>query len=56
VVTHPRGGGIELTVGSDHNVVTRNTALGHTFDLSNIGTDNCFRNNVYVTSEGDISC
>jgi parallel beta-helix repeat protein len=49
-------GGIELTGGSDHNVISRNTALGHTFDLSNDGTDNCFRSNVYVTSDGDISC
>jgi parallel beta-helix repeat protein len=49
--------GIELDQFSDQNVVRGNMAQGHTFDLVNDGgTGNCFLNNTYTTSFGDISC
>ena len=48
--------GIDLDENSDNNTVKRNTAMGNTFDLSNAGTGNCFKDNRYSTSEGDISC
>jgi len=49
--------GIELDAESDTNVVRGNTAKGNQFDLANLGgTGNCFKNNVFTTSEGDISC
>jgi len=49
--------GIELDASSNGNIVIRNTSLGHVYDLSNDGgTGNCFLDNVYQTSFGDISC
>jgi hypothetical protein len=49
--------GIVLDAESDSNVVRGNTAKGNQFDLANLGgTGNCFKNNVFRTSEGDISC
>ena len=49
--------GIVLDPMSDDNQVRDNTAKGNKFDLANLGgTGNCFKNNRYVTSKGDISC
>jgi parallel beta-helix repeat protein len=49
--------GIELDAFSDHNQIRQNTTSGHTYDLANDGgTGNCFINNSYTTSLGDISC
>jgi hypothetical protein len=49
--------GIEVDEFSDGNMIRRNRALGHTFDLfDGGGTGNCWAENVYVTSFGDISC
>jgi hypothetical protein len=49
--------GIEVDEFSDGNMIRRNRALGHTFDLfDGGGTGNCWTENVYVTSFGDISC
>jgi parallel beta-helix repeat protein len=49
--------GIDLDPLSDHNVIRSNTALGHTWDLENEGGNaNCFLDNFYGTSRGDISC
>jgi parallel beta-helix repeat protein len=49
--------GIEVNLGSDNNTVQHNRALGNPFDLVNGGgTGNCFLDNDYVTSQGDISC
>ncbi len=49
--------GIHLTAESDDNLIVRNTVEGHVFDLRDDGgSNNCWRNNVYTTSSGDISC
>lgn len=49
--------GIHLTAESDDNLIARNTVQGHVFDLRDDGgSNNCWRNNVYTTSSGDISC
>ncbi|MBA3727831.1 MAG: right-handed parallel beta-helix repeat-containing protein [Actinobacteria bacterium] len=49
--------GIHLTAESDDNLIARNTVEGHFFDLRDDGgSSNCWRNNVYTTSSGDISC
>jgi parallel beta-helix repeat protein len=49
--------GIELDSFSDSTLVRRNIAQGHTYDLSNEGgVGNCFLENTYTTSLGDISC
>ena len=48
--------GVELDALSTHDVVTRNVALGNEFDLANLGSGNCFRQNRFRTSEGQISC
>jgi parallel beta-helix repeat protein len=49
--------GIELDLNSSGNVVTNNTAAGQTYDLSNLGSNNCFSNNTYATSNGALpSC
>jgi parallel beta-helix repeat protein len=49
--------GIEVDGFSDGNLIRRNRALGHTFDLyDGGGVGNCWVENVYVTSFGDISC
>jgi parallel beta-helix repeat protein len=49
--------GIEVDEFSDGNVIRRNRALGHTFDLyDGGGNGNCWTENVYETSFGDISC
>lgn len=49
--------GIEVDEFSDDNVIRRNRALGHTFDLyDGGGSRNCWTENVYETSFGDISC
>jgi parallel beta-helix repeat protein len=56
-VTDDGQSGIELDPSSDGNLVARNTVSGHSFDLSNDGgTGNCWRDNAYGTSRGDISC
>jgi hypothetical protein len=36
--------------------VIANVARGNTFDLSNLGRNNCFERNRYDTFEGDIGC
>jgi hypothetical protein len=49
--------GIEVDELSDGNVIRRNRVLGHNFDLyDGGGTGNCWTENVYETSFGDISC
>jgi parallel beta-helix repeat protein len=49
--------GIEVNAFSDNNNVRHNRSLGHPFDLINGGGDgNCFLDNDYVTSQGNISC
>jgi parallel beta-helix repeat protein len=50
--------GIELDPFADRNLIRGNTALGHVFDLVNSGgtNGNCWLDNDYVTSQGDISC
>jgi parallel beta-helix repeat protein len=56
-VTNNHSTGIELDGFSDHNLVRSNFVTGHLFDLSNDGgTANCFLDNTYTTSRGDISC
>jgi parallel beta-helix repeat protein len=56
-VTDNHFSGIELDALSDQNLVRGNTAQGHDADLANDGgSGNCFLNNVYTTSLGDISC
>jgi parallel beta-helix repeat protein len=46
--------GIELDPSSDGNMVTDNTVDGHTFDLANFGSSNCFSGNTYTTSTGSL--
>jgi hypothetical protein len=49
--------GIDLDASSDHNRVVMNTSQGNPFDLANLGgSGNCWRDNVYSTSTGTISC
>lgn len=48
--------GVELDALSTHDVVVRNVARGNEFDLANLGSGNCFRQNRFRTSEGQISC
>jgi parallel beta-helix repeat protein len=49
--------GIDLDASSDHNRVVKNTSQGNPFDLANLGgTGNCWKDNVYSTSTGTISC
>jgi parallel beta-helix repeat protein len=49
--------GIEVNAFSNNNTVKHNRALDNPFDLINGGgTGNCFADNDYVTSQGDISC
>jgi parallel beta-helix repeat protein len=48
--------GIEADADSDGNMIIGNRSLGHTFDLYDGGGGNCWMDNVYVTSFGDISC
>jgi parallel beta-helix repeat protein len=51
------GTGIELDSLSDDNLIGGNTALGNQFDLANEGgTGNCWIDNTYETSTGDVSC
>lgn len=54
-VTNNVANGIHLDAPSDNNVVTGNTFTGQTFDMNNEGTGNCFSDNTYVTSSGDVS-
>ena len=57
LVSNNSSTGIELDAFSDQNLVRGNTVDGHTADLANDGgTGNCFLNNTYTTSFGDISC
>jgi parallel beta-helix repeat protein len=50
-------GGIDLDPSSDHNMIRGNVSQGHTFDLANEGgTGNCFLDNTYTTSFGDVGC
>lgn len=49
-------GGIDVTADSSHNTITANKARGHQFDLVNQGTNNCFTDNWYTTSQGPIGC
>ncbi len=52
--------GIEMTGpgsplgSSDDNEIRDNSSKGHTYDLRNLGSGNCFANNVYVTSQGPL--
>jgi len=56
-VTDNQRTGIQLDPLSDNNLVTQNTVSGHIYDLSNDGgTGNCWVDNTYTTSRGDISC
>lgn len=56
-VTNDTFSGIEVTFGSDLNLIARNTVSGHQFDLiDGGGNGNCWRNNVYSTSQGVIGC
>ena len=50
--------GIELDSLSNGNLIRANTASGHQYDLANDSgaTGNCWVDNVYTTSLGDISC
>jgi copper-binding protein NosD len=49
--------GIDVDRFSDGNLIRRNRALGHTFDLyDGGGSGNCWIGNVYETSFGAISC
>ena len=50
--------GIELDPFSDNNLIRGNTASGHQYDLANDdgATGNCWLDNTYTTSLGDISC
>lgn len=51
------GNGIEVDADSDGNMILNNRVLGHTFDLyDGGGSGNCWMDNVYETSFGDISC
>jgi parallel beta-helix repeat protein len=47
--------GIVLDGASDHNRVVDNTISGHTADLRNDGSGNCFTGNTFATSSGDVS-
>src|SRR5438874_952863 len=47
---------IVLDDQSDGNLVVCNMVYGNEFDLSNVGMNNCFKRNRYVTSQGDIGC
>ena len=56
-VTNNNNSGIQLDIFSDNNTVTHNTVSGHRYDLANDGgTGNCWLDNVYTTSKGNISC
>jgi parallel beta-helix repeat protein len=46
--------GIELDINSSGNVVSNNVVSGHTFDLANFGSSNCFSGNTYTTSTGSL--
>lgn len=49
--------GIELDANSNGNIVTNNTISNNVFDLSNLGSGNCFSGNTYTTSNGPLpSC
>ena len=50
--------GIELDSLSDRNLIKGNTAGGHQYDLANDNgaSGNCWVDNVYTTSLGNISC
>lgn len=47
--------GVHLDSTSDENTVSNNTISGHTYDLNNEGTNNCFIDNTYTTSNGTIA-
>ncbi len=53
-VTNNVSKGIHLDAPSDNNVVRDNTFTGHTTDILNDGTGNCFSGNTYTTSSGPI--
>ncbi len=46
--------GIHLDSPSDNNIVKDNTISGHTSDIWNEGSGNCFANNTYTTSSGPV--
>ena len=49
--------GIQTDALAHGNLITHNTVTGHQYDLSNDGTQvNCWIDNVYTTSRGDVSC
>lgn len=57
IASNNQHSGIEVNQFSDNNTVQHNRSLGNLFDLVNGGgTGNCFADNDYVTSQGDISC
>jgi hypothetical protein len=47
---------IQADGGSNNDLIRRNTATGNQFDLVNLGQNNCFRHNHYVTHGGTIGC
>lgn len=49
--------GISISSTSDRNKFTGNVISGHTLDINNGngGTDNCFTNNTYTTSDGPVN-
>jgi parallel beta-helix repeat protein len=56
-VTNNSFTGIQADPLAGGNLITHNTVSGHQYDLSNDGTQtNCWMDNQYTTSRGDISC
>jgi nitrous oxidase accessory protein NosD len=56
-VTDNNTAGIDLDGLSNDNLIRRNVSQGHTFDLANEGgVGNCFLDNTYTTSFGDVGC
>lgn len=54
-VTNNTNNGIHLDEPSSLNTVNGNTATGHTYDINNEGAANCFADNTYETSNGEIT-
>lgn len=54
-VTNNATNGIHLDPPSANNTVLSNTFTGHTFDINNEGSGNCFTGNTYVTHSGPVN-
>jgi parallel beta-helix repeat protein len=54
-ITNDDENGIWLDPDSDHNRVVGNTISGHTADVRNDGSANCFTGNAFATHAGDVS-